>query len=164
MPHLPAFYFAELSGNGELSLLLAVVLCLAIPIIAIVLYFRSRHQRDKLWHETARLALEKGQPLPPLPHSDEDLKNVPPPGANPEEWWGWKRERRRQRDLRRGLILLAVGVALLLPHGHGRFGDGDISIGAYVMTGLGLAMLINAYLQSTGRPPGNDFRGPPPQA
>jgi hypothetical protein len=164
MHHLPAFFFANLTGNAELTFMLAVVLCLAIPIIAIVLYYHSQHQREKLWHETARLALEKGQPIPSLPSSDDEMKCEPPPGANPDERWRWNRERRRQKDVRGGLVLLALGLALFFSHWHGHFLDGDGSIGAYVLTGLGLAMLINAFLQSPGRPPGNDFRGPPPRA
>jgi hypothetical protein len=51
------------------------------------------HQRRRLWHETARLAIEKGQPIPP--HPDE-----PKP----------TRRDAAQRDLRAGLVLIAVGA------------------------------------------------------
>ena len=57
------------------------------------------HQRQRLWHETARLALEKGQPVPPY-----DLEHGPreaPADLN-------------QHDFRGGLILIAVGVGVFL--------------------------------------------------
>ena len=46
-----------------------------IAIIAIIGGFISAYRRQKLWHETARIALERGQPLPPL--SDEDKPKSP---------------------------------------------------------------------------------------
>ena len=48
------------------------------------MYFKNR-QRE-LWHETARVALEKGQPLPPMPDSEEGAENQPPPGVGFPEW------------------------------------------------------------------------------
>jgi len=60
--------------------------------IAIVGFTRHRNQR--LRHETIRLALEKGQPLPP------DLLDARP------------RRDPAFRDLRRGLVLLAVGLGI----------------------------------------------------
>ncbi len=66
----------------------------AVPvgIVAIVLAFR--HRRQKLAHETMRLMIEKGLPVPP------ELINPPPPVRPPKN------------DLRRGLIWLAVGIGL----------------------------------------------------
>ena len=59
------------------------------------MYFH--HRRQAMWHETARIALEKGQPLPPL----QD--------AEPE-----KPEEMRHNDFRGGLVLVAVGAGLYL--------------------------------------------------
>jgi len=53
-------------------------------------YFRLKHHQ--LWTETARLALEKGQPLPKF-------------GFNGRRWGAWW-------DFRRGLVLIAIGAAL----------------------------------------------------
>ena len=79
---------------------------LVIPIAGIILagvmaisgmYFK--HQKQQLWHETARLALEKGQPLPMYP------------GADVRPNLGGKRER---NDLRGGLILVAVSAGIFV--------------------------------------------------
>jgi len=72
-------------------------------VVAVVAY--SRHRNQRLRHETIRLALEKGQPLP-----QEVLDPVD--RTNPA-----------LRDLRRGLVLLAIGVGvsvylLLTPLAH----------------------------------------------
>lgn len=65
------------------------------------MYFEQ--QRRRLWHETARLALEKGQPLPP---------SIDAPA--PENRRGY----RPARDIRRGLVLMSVGVGLYFFLGH----------------------------------------------
>jgi len=65
---------------------------LPVGIVAIVLTFR--HRRQKLVHETMRLMIEKGLPVPP------ELINPAPPVKAPKN------------DLRRGLIWLAVGIGL----------------------------------------------------
>ena len=68
------------------------VLALPVGIVALVLTFR--HRRQKLAHETMRLMIEKGLPVPP------ELINPPPPAKRPTS------------DLRRGLIWLALGLGL----------------------------------------------------
>lgn len=87
------------------------LIAILIPLAAIALggvitvsgmYFH--HQQKKLLHETARLALEKGQPLPAdlvaelndSGHTRSAHRNQP------------------QNDIRAGLILIAVGVGLYL--------------------------------------------------
>ena len=59
------------------------------------MYFH--HRRQALWHETARIALEKGQPLPPLPNDE--------PAQSHED---------KKNDFRGGLVLIAVGAGLYL--------------------------------------------------
>jgi hypothetical protein len=80
---------------GQLIAVICVIggllIALTLPIAAI--YFHNC--RQKLWHETARLALEKGQPLPALP-------DTPPSGKSPAN------------DIRTGLILIAVGAGLIV--------------------------------------------------
>jgi hypothetical protein len=61
-------------------------------IVISAMYFK--HQRQRMWHDTARLALEKGQPLPSMP--DE--------GGQP----------RKASDVKAGLVLIAVGIGLSL--------------------------------------------------
>lgn len=57
------------------------------------MYFH--HRRQALWHETARIALEKGQPLPPLQDGENSPANTP-----------------KESDFRAGLVLIAVGAGL----------------------------------------------------
>jgi hypothetical protein len=86
---------------------LVIIFSFVIVLCAIGQYFRWK--RSKLWHETARLALEKGQPLPQSP-----LDNASGCAVNPDRRLGtWC-------DIRCGLIWIAVGVALYyaLPAGN----------------------------------------------
>ena len=69
---------------------------LTIVIIVGGLLFANR--RQQLWHETARLALEKGQPLPAA--LDETAETREPYKSG--------------NDIRTGLILIATGVGLCL--------------------------------------------------
>jgi hypothetical protein len=114
-----------------------------------VLYFQSK--KRQMWHETARLALEKGQPLPPWPNTDEELKLRPPPGTSLAEWEAIRRAREQRGSLKAGLILIAVGVGLYImmqPQG--------ILVGA--IPGLiGVALIVHALIErlfAGGRPPG----------
>lgn len=68
------------------------------PVI-IFIVFQSIQRRHQLWHETARVALEKGQPLPPMP---ADVAPPPPTETKPTN------------DIRTGLILIATGGGLFL--------------------------------------------------
>ena len=104
-----------------------------------------RHYRDKAsqrWHETARTAIEKGQPLPA--------------GFDPASCGGWGRWGRRspQGYLRRGLVLIAIGAAVHLAGWSGHNGwdfRGDWSI---ILLSLGAANLILALFARNDTPPG----------
>lgn len=81
--------------------MIAVVIPVAGLIFAAVMGISAMHfksQERERWHQTARVALEKGQPLPPYPgnrrESDERDEDV------------------SQHDVRGGLVLLAVGGGL----------------------------------------------------
>src|SRR6185369_4517491 len=69
---------------------------LVVGTTAIVMKSRER----QMWHETARLALEKGQPLPPLPTKSEEHRRF--------------RERHEKNDLRAGLIMIGIGAGIFL--------------------------------------------------
>lgn len=99
-----------------------------IPIAAIILggvitvsgmYFH--HRRLELWHQTARLALEKGRPLPP-PLEDEDK---PSPDRQRDE---------SRNDFRAGLILVATGAGLWL------------FLGTFLSRGLGFVGAIPGFI------------------
>jgi hypothetical protein len=96
---LPGLARAASAADGLAEILVPIgvvgtIFGFAAVMIGIVAYGRHRNQR--LRHETIRLALEKGQPLPaeildPTDRRDPSL-----------------------RDLRRGLLLLAVGAGACL--------------------------------------------------
>jgi hypothetical protein len=95
-------------------------------IIVSSMYFK--HQKQRLWHDTARLALEKGQPVPTMP-KDEDAP----------------RHRHRGGDIRAGLILIATGVGLYLFFNSMSNKNGAGYIGA--IPGLiGVALLLHGIL------------------
>jgi len=98
------------------------------------------HDRERArWHATARLAMEKGQPLPA--HPDEE-KPLPPTE---------RRHRQRMGLIIAGLVNLGVGVALFLgisaiPDAHvARF---FVAIPAFI----GLALLVSGLFDALLRP------------
>jgi hypothetical protein len=98
-------------------------------IVPVALYFK--HQRERLWHETARIALEKGQPVPLVVGDDEQAIQAPRP----------------RNDLRAGLILIAVSVGLMLqPWRFDGVGHSfnPIAFGAAIPGCIGVALLLNA--------------------
>jgi hypothetical protein len=93
---LPPLLLAEISGAQWIAIA-AILGGLTFTILLIFFGLKFVQRRQELWHETARVALEKGQPLPPLPrdmqpekHSDEN------------------------NDLRAGLVMIATGGGLYL--------------------------------------------------
>lgn len=100
-------------------------------------YFKTRERRDM--QKTVRAAIDKGQPLPPEvidALSKEAARNIPS----------------RTRDIRRGVIWLAVGVGIaafsLISDYTGGWGDGDANglLGlAAIPTTVGLAYLVLSF-------------------
>ncbi|MGC4000597.1 MAG: DUF6249 domain-containing protein [Anaeromyxobacter sp.] len=133
---LPAPALADDLAEGVTAVLAtATVFFSAVAIIGLVLY--AGHRARVLRHETIRLALEKGQPLPP------GLLDSP------------RREPRAHRDLRLGLNLLAVGIGLAICLGglSGWQLDGPWSVGV-VPALLGCGYLLTWTLIGRGEPRG----------
>jgi hypothetical protein len=63
-------------------------------IVAVIMYFGF--SRNRMMHKTIRMMVEKGQPVPPA------LLAPPPPAQ------------RQRSDMRRGVVLVMVGLALML--------------------------------------------------
>lgn len=96
MSSLPLPLFAEISGAQWIAIS-AILGGLTFTILLIYFGLKFVQRRQELWHETARVALEKGQPLPPLPR---DMRDERHPNQN--------------SDFRAGLIMLATGAGLYL--------------------------------------------------
>jgi hypothetical protein len=114
---------AYLNFNGSHDMDLIVIFGFVIAVI--VIQSVARWQRDRLWHETARVALEKGQPVPPL--------------DDPRAWRKYRRWDRGRRCGPRGLVLIAVGLGLYFVHpdGIGRWWALPLFIGvAQLLVGL----------------------------
>jgi hypothetical protein len=112
----------------QLSIIFGFVIC--INIVKQI----GRTRRDRLWHETARLAIEKGQPLPP------------PPSRGPFDG-----RRLWDRGLQGALILIAVGVGLYIAL------PASVRIWGVLPGFIGIAMLIHFFL--AGRDAGRDPSG-----
>jgi small-conductance mechanosensitive channel len=130
-PHL----LADFSSIPWVALVAIIGSFLIGPIVIFVV-FRFAHRRHELWHETARVALEKGQPLPPLP---DDMQPKQPPPACAE----------KANDLRSGLVLIAVGAGLYLFLGS--LAGRSLGLVGAIPGFIGVALLLNALLSATFR-------------
>lgn len=83
--------------NFHFNFNLYVILAFVVVLFGIRRYFQWK--RYQAWHETARIALEKGQPVPL---------------AEPSEHGRWGNRAHLMSDLRRGLMLVALGAGLYL--------------------------------------------------
>ncbi|MBC7369411.1 MAG: hypothetical protein H7343_21805 [Undibacterium sp.] len=117
-------------------MIVGVVFTTAAVIFFIALYFGN--QRRRQWHETARIALEKGQPIPAMPMQGGRVRA--------EERMGGPRN-----DIRAGLVLIAVGFGLYFGFTTGEL-RGVPLIAAYVPGFVGVALLVNGIITALGSP------------
>lgn len=132
-----------------------MLIAITVPLAA--LYFV--HKRRELWHQTARLALEKGQPLPPAASLGEDLEDFPPPNANLADWQAARRAEARSQTIKGGLVLIAVGAGLqvFLYSVHARIGWIGVIPGF-----IGVALLLHAAFEALFFKPSSSSRPPQP--
>lgn len=106
--------------------IIAIIMSLAIPIVAVITDFAKRRKIYELHHKERLAAIDKGVELPPLP--------VELVGAYPKG---------RPRYLLRGLIWLFVGLGTLAAlSGVTRPGAERSWLLGFIPTGVGLAYLI----------------------
>ena len=118
-------------------LIIGTVFTSAVAIVFISLYFYN--QRRRQWHETARVALEKGLPIP-TPSGEEE------PATGPAD-----QRYSVRNDLRAGLILIAVGSGLYLGFASGGL-RGFPMIGAYIPGFIGVALTLNGIITAVTAP------------
>lgn len=123
--------FLALTLVQELTAIVIPVVIFALAAVIALTAMYYHHRREALWHETARVALEKGQKLPPRP-GEEALRQeqLQKHGATPAT------------DLRAGLVLVATGIGLYLFLGA-FLGRGLAFVGAIPFC-IGIAMIIYA--------------------
>lgn len=145
-------------SSAHLIPIVAIVGGIGLAAIIIVAGILSHTKKNQLWHDTARLALEKGQPVPPMPRSDEELEHTPPSGVSLAEWESVRIAREKQENVKAGLILIAVGIGLyVMLRGQGLY------VGA-IPGFIGVALLLHALWLKPVALPRDNRSDRPPQA
>lgn len=140
---MPPPLLAEAFSNGQIIALVAIVSGVILTAIIIVAGLKFAQRRHELWHETVRLALEKGQPLPPSP--DEPTEQ--------------DRHEEERNDFRSGLILVAIGAGL------GVFlttiGAPQVRYVGAIPGFIGVALLLLSALNASSRRKDSENERPP---
>lgn len=123
--------------TGALALMIpivGIVMGCSIPVVIVGLLLYFRHRRNKMLHETVRTMVEKGVPIPP-----EMFKNT---GTECTES---DRTGRPRNDLRKGLILLGIGIGVVILTGKA----------GYIVLFLGVAFVVASFFEgkSGNQPP-----------
>jgi hypothetical protein len=121
---------SEGSFLGPLLPIIGVIAPFATFIGVIALFVFLRHRRNRMMHETLRTMVEKGVPIPP-----ELLRGG---GAFPAGSYGAVHP---HRDLRSGLVLIALGAGLWIM--AGKVGLIPVFIGAALMIVWLVGLLTN---------------------
>jgi hypothetical protein len=114
--------------------IMAIVMGCSIPIAIVALSLYFRHRKNKMLHETVRAMVEKGVTIPP-----EMFKNA---GTESMECG---RAGRPRNDLRKGLILLGIGIGVVFLAGKA----------GYIILFLGVAFVVASFFEknSDNQPP-----------
>lgn len=150
MLYSPPPLLALLGLNGmELAVLIAICGLIFGGLMGIAGMF-FEHQRKKLAHDVARLALEKGQPVPP-DFAGEEHRRPHRPGSE-----------LNHHDLRGGLVLIGVGAGVYLF--LDAVADQKVALLATVPGFIGIALVVNWILVRLLTRKQTDNNPPPPAA
>lgn len=112
--------------------------------VIIVTTFYFKHRERELWHQTARVALEKGQPLPVLPDSagfgDAAAAVKAATAANNQPRW--------RGYLIGGLINLAVGAGLFVSLSQISGASFNVGYFGCIPGFIGIALLLGAVIEA----------------
>jgi hypothetical protein len=126
---MPSLILAEITPAALIAVT-AIIGGLCLTAVIIIFGLKHAQRTQELWHETARLALEKGLPMPPTP---EELRvRTAREAAND--------------DFRSGLISLAAGIGLY--YFLGAFLGRALGAVGFIPMLVGLAMLLHAGLSA----------------
>ena len=140
-------FLAGILSMPEFVFLIPIVgMALAGVIVLAGLVFKYHERR--LWHETTRAALEKGLPPPSYPgtQKQEIEKSWHEFAVNQVSAHHNFRRSRWRCDLRRGLVLLAIGVAFYAARPPNWAPVWNLAI--YVPGFIGAALLLNAFFSA----------------
>jgi len=135
---LPLAALSELIPFGGMLVgIVAIFTPFAFVVAIVAMRFSNARRKAELQHQTIRLALEKGQPLPP------ELLNMP---AAVEQ-------KPKCNDRKAGLILIAVGVGLYFFFSAGGWESripGNLRWVALIPGLIGVALLLNWFFERGG--------------
>jgi len=150
-----------LASVGEYIPFFGMLIPLSVMFIVIAGQY-YKNQSRKMWHETARIALEKGQPVP-IPQSE-----FPPAVA---EALGKKLELENRSsgrgDIKAALILIAIAAGLYFGFNELRSEGHNVPSFVFFVPGfIGLALLLNALITflATRKNPEESKPNLPPKA
>lgn len=134
----PVAPLADLSGGDLIRMVsLSIPLgALALGAVAIVVSMKAKLEREKFRHETIRMALEKGQALPPEFLNPAQFARPDHPNA----------------DRRNGLVLIAIGVGLFVVLRALNHGYPQVSWLGLIPGVIGAALLLNWRLDQRSKP------------
>jgi uncharacterized protein DUF6249 len=111
--------------------IVAIVMGIGIGMLSLLLDYRKKRDMFAMHHKERLMAIEKGMEVPPLP--PEFFQN------------GRRRPHSSADNLRRGLILLLVGAAIMVALYHT---DNRAYLWGLVPAAVGIAQLLTYFIES----------------
>jgi hypothetical protein len=118
--------------------IIAIVMGCSIPIVIVGLQLYFRHRKNIVLHETLRVMVEKGVPIPP------EMFKKPEQQSMEHDKSDGKRPR---NDLRAGLILTGIGIGTVMLAGKA----------GYIILFIGVAFVVASLLEKKDK---NDAQPP----